>query len=133
MRRVFLDSVGLLATWDTRDQWHAAASEVFAELLKESAVLLTTELVLLECGNASSRKPYRARVPALRQHLASQGRIIAIDPGTLEIAWKVFESEGAGAAGPVDQASFVAMRQQDIVEVFTNDQHFKAAGFITLF
>jgi hypothetical protein len=28
MRMVFLDSVGLLATWDTRDQWHVKANPV---------------------------------------------------------------------------------------------------------
>ncbi|HEY4328747.1 MAG TPA: PIN domain-containing protein [Phycisphaerae bacterium] len=133
MRIVFLDSVGLLATWDTRDQWHQAAAPVFATLVKEGAAILTTELILAECGNAASRKPYRPRVPALRKHLVDQDRVIWIDRITLDLAWRAFQKEEAGAAGIVDQTSFLVMRRLGITEAFTNDTHFKAAGFNTLF
>ncbi len=39
----------------------------------------------------------------------------------------------AGQAGIVDQVSFVVMRRLGITEAFTNDRHFQAAGFHTLF
>lgn len=133
MRTVFLDSVGLLATWDTRDQWHSIAEPVFCSLLQEGAVLLTTEFVLAECGNAASRKPYRGRVAALRKLLAAQGRIIEIDPQALDLAWRAFGEQNPAAAGPVDQLSFLVMRRLGIIEAFTNDIHFKTAGFKTLF
>jgi predicted nucleic acid-binding protein len=133
MRTVFLDSVGLLATWDTRDQWHTPAATVFTALLREGAVLLTTELILAECGNASSRKPYRSRVEALRRQLASQGRIALIDELLLDEAWRAYAVKGSGGAGLVDQTSFIVMRRFGISEAFTNDQHFKTAGFTALF
>jgi hypothetical protein len=37
-------------------------------------------LVLLECGNASSRRPYRARVNVLRKALAQEQRLIDPTP-----------------------------------------------------
>src|SRR5260370_1456366 len=39
----------------------------------------------------------------------------------------------AGGAGIVDQISFVVMRRLSIARAFTNDEHFRAAGFETLF
>lgn len=39
----------------------------------------------------------------------------------------------AGQAGIVDQVSFLVMRRLGITEAFTNDRHFQAAGFVTLF
>src|SRR5437899_528200 len=58
MNDVFLDTVGLLAVWDTADQWHAAADAAYQELLKRGRRLLTTPWILLECGNAAA--PRRA-------------------------------------------------------------------------
>jgi predicted nucleic acid-binding protein len=33
----------------------------------------------------------------------------------------------------VDHLSFVVMRRLDLLEAFTNDRHFRAAGFHALF
>ncbi len=54
MNAVFLDTVGLLALWDTSDQWHHAAEKAFSRLREEKPSLLTTTFVLLECGNAAA-------------------------------------------------------------------------------
>jgi len=51
----FLDTVGLIAVWDTADQWHAAAAPVFLQLVASGRPLVTTTLVLFECGNAAAR------------------------------------------------------------------------------
>lgn len=59
---VFLDTVGLLAVWDASDQWHVAANAAYQRLLTQGRPLVVTDFVLLECGNAASRRPYRSRV-----------------------------------------------------------------------
>jgi predicted nucleic acid-binding protein len=133
MRLVFLDTVGLLATWDERDQWHHAAAPVFAELVREKAILFTTEFVLAECANAAARNPYRSRVAVLRDHLMAQNRVAKIDYEALETAWKVFRDDDSRAAGLVDQVSFIEMRRLGVTDAFTNDYHVRAAGFKTLF
>ena len=124
MNDVFLDTVGLLAVWDTADQWHAAADAAFQELLKRGRRLLTTPWILLECGNAAARRPYRPRVNALRQSLAQAGLLIDPTASEIEDAWAAFDRGEGAQAGIVDQVSFVVMRRLGISEAFTNDRHF---------
>ncbi len=77
MRVVFADTVSLLAIWDDRDQWHQQASVVYAELLAANARILTTTYVLLECGNAAARRPYRDALIQLRQKLRRNGLLLS--------------------------------------------------------
>jgi predicted nucleic acid-binding protein len=51
----------------------------------------------------------------------------------LEVAWTAYARGEAGSAGIVDHVSFVVMRRLGIIDAFTNDRHFRAAGFDTLF
>ena len=60
MSIVFVDSVGLLALWNSSDQWHDAAKNAFAQINDGRTKLLTTAFILLECGNAASRTPFRS-------------------------------------------------------------------------
>ena len=133
MRTVFLDTVGMLAIWDVADQWHAAAEQAFDDLLQKNISLVSTSYVLMECGNAAARRPYRDRVSKIRLQLVQDGLIF--DPGIdeMEEAWKAYDRGEAAAAGIVDQVSFIIMRRIGIRQAVTNDSHFTAAGFETLF
>ncbi len=133
MNGVFLDTVGLLAVWNNQDQWHAQADAAYQDLLQNSRRLLTTPLVLWECGNAAARRPFRRRVNVLRQKLIQEG--LLIEPTALEIedAWAAFDRGEAAQAGIVDHVPFQVMRRLGITEGFTNDTHFQAAGFTLLF
>jgi predicted nucleic acid-binding protein len=133
MTAVFLDTVGLLAVWDASDQWHAAADAAYQELLKQARPLVTTPFVLLECGNAAARRPYRTRVNVLRQSLVQEGLLIEPTAEEVEEAWAAYDRCDAAQAGIVDQVSFVVMRRLGLTEAFTNDRHFQAAGFTVLF
>lgn|SRR5262249_9290187 len=133
MNAVFLDTVGLLALWDRSDQWHALASASFAELSKEKPQLVTTTYVMLECGNSAARRPYRQQVNKLRLKLHARGELISPTENDWEQAWAAYDRADAGGAGIVDHISFVVMRRLGLRRVFTNDAHFRAAGFQTLF
>lgn len=133
MTPIFVDTVGLIALWNRSDQWHAAATAAFAQLTARRTPLVTSALVLLECGNEASRRPYRHRVVELRHALRRLGRVIEPNPEQMEAAWAAYERREAGSAGIVDHVSFVLMRAQGLTEAFTNDAHFRAAGFQTLF
>ena len=130
---VFLDSVGLIAVWNADDQWHAAATPVFADLVKEKARLVTTTYILLECGNAAARRPFRNDVIALQKALGLRQALIEPTPGDVEEAWEAFGRGDAGNAGIVDHVSFIVMRRLGVSRAFSNDAHFRAAGFETLF
>ena len=133
MRTVFLDTVGLIAIWERADQWHGAASSAFGSLLQAGATFVTTPQILPETGNASARRPCRADVAHLRRELLAGGDLIAATPQEEEAAWAAFERGEAGQAGIVDHISFAVMRRLGLIQAFTNDAHFRAAGFETLF
>jgi uncharacterized protein len=130
---VFLDTVGLLVVWDVSDQWHSRAVGSYQLLLAEGRRLVTTNYVLLECGNAAARRPYRSRVEALRRALKHEGLLFDPTAEELEDAWSTYSRGAAGQAGIVDQVSFLVMRRLGLTDAFTNDRHFEAAGFATLF
>jgi predicted nucleic acid-binding protein len=131
MSAVFLDTVGLLAVWDKSDQWHEPAAAAFSKLLAENVSLVTTDYVLLECGNASARRPYRNRVNALRQQMISGKLVYSPTDVEFENAWLAYDRGESDQAGIVDQVSFVVMRQLGLKLAFTNDWHFHVAGFET--
>jgi predicted nucleic acid-binding protein len=133
MRTVFLDTVGLLALLEQRDQWHARASEAMDRLRTEGVRTATTSAILLECGNAATRKPYRADVERLRSELKASGRLIVPTTADEDLAWRQYRDGAVGEASIVDHLSFVVMRGLNITDAFTNDRHFNAAGFNTLF
>ncbi|MEX2118736.1 MAG: PIN domain-containing protein [Pirellulales bacterium] len=133
MSTVFLDTVGLLALWDSSDQWHGAADVVFRQLLVQRYHCVTTSFVLLECGNAAARYSYRTDVYDLRQEMEAHGNIVVPGEDDQRSAWEAYHRGDAAQAGIVDLVSFVVMRRLGITDAFTNDSHFRAAGFVTLF
>ena len=130
---VFLDSVGLLAIWNADDQWNPVAAPVFAMLAARRRRLVTTSYVLLECGNAAARRTFRNDVTGLRRALLARQALIEPTSEDIERAWNAFERREFGTASIVDHVSFVVMRRIGLTEAFTNDAHFRAAGFTALF
>src|SRR5205823_13183620 len=102
MRTAFLDTVGLLALWESRDQWHQDARRTMEKLVGERVKLITSSVILYECGNAAARKPYRADVDQLRTDLISTGRLILPMPEDDEHAWREYRQGTLGEAGIVD-------------------------------
>jgi predicted nucleic acid-binding protein len=130
---VFLDTVGLLAVWDVDDQWHSAAEAAYRRIALQRRPIVSTNFVLLECGNAASRRTYRSDVCALRHVLERRGELIVPTDSDWLHAWHAYERGEAGQAGIVDHVSFAVMRRLGLTDAFTNDRHFRAAGFIILF
>lgn len=133
MSMVFLDTVGLLAIWDEADQWHEAANRTYGALLEQRRRVVTTSYVLLECGNAAARKSYRQDVEDLRLLLENSQKLIHPTPADWETAWHAYQQGENDGAGIVDQVSFTVMRRLGLRQAFTNDRHFRAAGFEVCF
>jgi uncharacterized protein len=130
---IFLDTVGLLALWDRSDQWHSAALKAFQAFSMERTNLYTSSFVLLECANAAARRPYRTAVAALNKEMSATGRVIAPTEEDCQEAWSAYEGGDIGGPGVVDLTSFQIMRRLGITRAFTNDRHFRTAGFQVLF
>ena len=130
---VFLDTVGLLALWNRRDQWHGAAQAAFAKLAAARIELVTTSRVLFACGNAAARYPFRSSVLALREQLVAAGKLLEPTRTEIDQAWQAYATSEGGQAGIVDQVLFIVMRREGLMQAFSNDRHFQSAGFETLF
>jgi uncharacterized protein len=130
---VFLDTVGLIALWDRSDQWHAAATQAYERIKNDNCELLTSRPVLLECGNAAARRPYRSYVIRLKEAMEEDGSLIVPTDEDWRAAWDAYAQRHAGEVGIVDQISFAVMHRLNIRQAFTNDSHFAAAGFEKLF
>jgi predicted nucleic acid-binding protein len=131
---VFLDSVGMLAAWNASDQWHAAAESAYRQIVSQKRPIVSTTFVLLECGNSAARNPVlRSHVADLRRWLEQNQRLIVPTDADWVAAWAAYERGEAGNAGIVDHVSFSVMRRLSLTDAFTNDRHFAAAGFRTLF
>jgi uncharacterized protein len=133
MSIVFLDTVGLLALWDSGDQWHSAAETAFADLGRTKALLTTTSFVLLECANAAARRTFRQAVERLRARMESGKVLVFPSDEDWRQAWTAYRQGDHGQPGVVDCVSFAVMRRLGIRQAFTNDRHFQEAGFETLF
>lgn len=133
MTAAFLDTVGLLALWDIADQWHAAAEAVYLDIMSRRSPVVTTNFILLECGNAAARRPYRSQVITLRKTLEQRQELIVPTDQDWADAWIAYEGGHAGQEGIVDHVSFSVMRRLEIAQAFTNYRHFAAAGFTVLF
>lgn len=108
MTPVFLDTVvGLLAIWDVDDQWHTAAEAAYREMMSRNRTVVTTTFVLLECGNAASRRTYRGDVCELRTALEDQGDLIVPTEEDRRTAWQAY---GRSVARPVIPASSIRSR-----------------------
>lgn len=102
-------------------------------LQQSNAQCWTTTFVLLECGNAAARRPYRTAVGRLCRALDEAGCLIHPTEDDWKAAWLAYDRGDGNGAGIVDQVSFLVMRRLGITSAFTNDQHFAAAGFEILF
>lgn len=65
--------------------------------------------------------------------MKAAGRLFQPSQEDWEEAWSDYEREAVGGPGVVDLISFRAMHHLRIQRAFTNDRHFKTAGFQTLF
>jgi len=96
-------------------------------------ILYSTTLVLAECANAAARTPFRIEVDEFRLRLEAVGTLIWPTPDDWQNAWTAYRNNDAEKAGIVDHISFSVMRRLAISKSFTNDRHFRAAGFEPLF
>lgn len=133
MKPILVDTVGFLALWNARDPYHTEASQAFNKLVAVGAHFCTTSYILLECGNSASRMPFRRDVVEVREQFLADGKLIEPTDQDCAAAWTEYSRGSAGDAGIVDHVSFEVMRRLGITDAFTNDRHFKIAGFNTLF
>ena len=130
MNAVFADTFFYLALLDDTEPDHGRA---LAES-KISRLIVTTEFVLLELGNACARAEDHADFLALVAGMRASPRVKIIP-----LASELFNRGLARMRERNDKdwsltdcISFVVMEDEGIHEALTGDQHFEQAGFKAL-
>jgi len=130
-RRVFVDTLFVIALINRRDAYHAKASQLAGVL--ENAPFVVTDGVLLEIGNALGRN-FKAQGVEVIDHFRSSPdvEVVPLTPELFERAFGLYRSHLDKEWGLVDCISFCVMRELGLSLALTFDQHFVQAGFTAL-
>lgn len=131
---IFLDTAYAVALSSPNDVFHQRAVELAVQLEAANAKLVTTHAVLLEIGNALSKRRYRPSAIRLLEAISNDPRV-RIVPITEELynrAVQLFGNRPDKEWGLTDCVSLVVMQELEITTALTSDDHFQQAGFIAL-
>lgn len=131
MKTVFADTSFYIAFCNPRDALHAAAVECSRRFRGK---VLTTEYVLVECGNAFSRLPDRNWLRLLVDDLRTSplSTVIDADRALFDAGLEIFRDRSDKEWSLTDCISFHIMHSYGLVEALTADHHFEQAGFVAL-
>lgn len=134
MTEVFLDTSFAIALSAITDQSHARAVDLATQLEKSGTRLVTTQAILLEIGNALSKKRYRVAATQLLESLVSDPNveIVPLSDDLYNAAFDLFRNRLDKEWGLIDCVSFVVMQERGIFDALTTDDHFNQAGFRAL-
>jgi predicted nucleic acid-binding protein len=134
MRRIFVDTLYLIATTNRKDQWHRAA--VHASKAIAGSHLVTTQEVLTEVLNG-----FCEGGPILRQEAVRLVLDLQADPTvtirqqsapTFLAAIALSEARPDKGYSLTDCISMEVIRQEAISEILPHDRHFTQEGFTVL-
>ncbi|MFQ5707384.1 MAG: type II toxin-antitoxin system VapC family toxin [bacterium] len=129
MRKIFLDTCGILALVNKRDSLHQKAVKVNGLLLLEQVQFFTTEYILVEVGNALAKNKGLA-IKTLKNLCEGEGiELIKITDEFLNKSLQLYEKYSDKDWGLTDVSSFVIMNEFKTTEAFTDDKHFEQFGF----
>lgn len=130
-REVLLDTNGWFALLNSADSLHARAVDLWQAVVQNSRSLVVTDWIIAETGNGLSREKRTNNFADAVARIQSSPRVemIYVGPDLLEQALKLYATHMDKSWGLVDCASFVVMMERGIVDAFTNDRHFRQAGF----
>ncbi len=126
----FVDTSGLYAVLDRTDAHHKQAKNVWTELCRDRANLVTTNYVLVETLALVQNRLGMDAVRVFHEDICP----------VLSVQWAGEEVHREGMNGMldarrrelslVDCVSFAVMRRMGIKDVFAFDRHFEEQGFV---
>ena len=131
---VYLDTAYAIALSSTRDEHHKKALLLADQLEADGTKLITTRPIILEIGNALSKKDYRQAAVTLMESLEEDPNveIVPLTEGLYKEAFEMYAKRMDKEWGITDCISFIVMSERGIQEALTTDKHFTQAGFEAL-
>jgi uncharacterized protein len=129
--QIFLDTGYFIALLNERDQYHEQAVKLSEQY--DNASFITTDVILLELGNALSRSHKSTAITLINCILADERTtVVHLTPEWFAIAFERYQRYLDQSWGLVDCFSFVVMEHYRVSQALTFDQHFTQAGFQVL-
>ncbi len=129
MRKVFLDTCGILALVNSDDNLHIKAVEVNNSLLLEKTRFYVTDYVLTEVANALSKRKLLG-IKTINCLLSSEDtQFVRIDKKTFDESIEIYRKYSDKQWGLTDISSFIIMKRFNIWDSLTHDKHFQQFGF----
>jgi predicted nucleic acid-binding protein len=131
---VFVDTAYAIALAVSSDQLHQRAYALSEQIELRRPRLVTTRGVLLEIGNALSKRRNRASGVKILAWIEADPTIenVTISADLYAKAFDLYSARSDKDRGLIDCVSFVVMDERGIAEALTADQHFEQAGFRAL-
>lgn len=131
---IFLDTAGVLALWDSRDEHHKHAVKIQQEAARKKRRFVTTDYILDESVTL---------LLVRHSHPAASDFIDTIEKtGFLKVEWSTSEKFFAATSlfrkhddkdwSFTDCVSFVTMKELKLRDAFTSDHQFEEAGYVPL-
>ena len=127
--KVFVDTSAFYASFTPDDLHHVAAAETLHQLVKDSAELVTTNYVILECASLVQRRKGYAYAERFVAEAHKDLRVIWVDETLHQRAFSIWKKEARKELSLVDCASFAAMRHAGIRKALAFDSHFAEHEF----
>ncbi len=130
MKFVFVDTSGIVAAMNTRDEHHQAATKVFAALAQEGCALVITNYVRAE---THALLVGRAGLDIAFRFLEETSWSIEwVGPEDEEEAMEIMRRYRDKTFSLIDATSFVVMKRLGIDTAITFDRHFQQYGLKVL-
>lgn len=131
MNKLFVDTSFAIALISPRDEHHVNATILMRTIKAKRIPLVTTRAVIIEVGNALSKRPLRSRGVALLDTY-DQDPLVEVTPLSEELYQRgreFYRRHRDKDWGLTDCISFVVMRERGLTDALTADGHFRQAGF----
>ncbi len=134
MRRVFVDTLYVVALINPNDQWREKALQVKRQTA--DATFVTTEIVLIEVLNFLSEYGAKLRKQVslfVRDALEDADfEVVSYTETTLLEGLELYESRLDKGYSLTDCISMNVCRELELTEILTHDHHFEQEGFTVL-
>lgn len=126
---VFVDTSGIIAVLNRRDENHQPAVSAWSSLVGSNEDLVTTNYVLLETTAVLARHLGLPAVRALHDQIRPAVEVSWVDPALHELGVAVTLAANRRGLSLVDCISFEVMRRQGIETAFAFDARVSEHGF----
>jgi len=132
--KVFLDAAYAIALANPADEHHDKANTLADRLLQERSQIVTTRAVLVEIGNFLAKLKHRAAAVEMLNAIEHDPtiQIAPLSEELYQAAFALYQDRPDKEWGLTDCISFVLMKERNIQDAMTTDEHFEQAGFHAL-